>query len=259
MTPTMFIISIVVLAVAAYFFYNSMQRKTTAYTPSVDTATILTQNVSFYNNLTAENKTVFEARVKDFLSYVTVRGVDVEIDDTDRILVASGAIIPIFAFPDWRYNNISEVLLYKGTFSKEYNTDEGERNVLGMVGDGALHREMILSKPSLRSSFSNSHDGHNTVIHEFAHLIDKADGATDGIPEYLLANPCIIPWVSRIHDTINEMKKAQHSDINLYGATNDAEFFAVISEYFFERPTELKDKHPELYAMLQQMFTPTKK
>ena len=257
MTTSLFYISVVVLAAAAYFFYNAMQRKTTAYTPPDDIRSILAQHVTFYNSLDAAGKATFEARVKDFLSYVTIRGVDVTVDDTDRVLVASGAIIPIFAFPDWRYNNINEVLLYKGTFSKEYSTDDGERNVLGMVGDGAMHREMILSKPSLRTSFSNDSDGHNTVIHEFAHLIDKADGATDGIPEYLLANPAIIPWVKLIHDTINEIKKGR-SDINPYGATNDAEFFAVISEYFFERPAELKEKHPGLYAMLEEMFTPVK-
>jgi len=50
------------------------------------------------------------------------------------------------------------------------------------------------------------------------------------------------------------MKAGAASDINLYGATNDAEFFAVVSEYFFEKPDELKAKHPELYAMLEQMF-----
>ena len=59
-----------------------------------------------------------------------------------------------------------------------------------------------------------------------------------------------------MHETINEMKALGHSDINGYGATNDAEFFAVISEYFFERPDKLKDHHPELYTMLEEMFHP---
>jgi Mlc titration factor MtfA (ptsG expression regulator) len=172
------------------------------------------------------------------------------------VLVAAGAIIPIFAFPNWRYNNISEVLLYKGTFNKEYNTDGAGRDVLGMVGDGAMRREMILSQPSLRASFRNHKDGHNTAIHEFAHLIDKADGETDGVPEYLLAQPFILPWVTRMHETIKQMRSSNHSDINIYGATNDAEFFAVVSEYFFERPTELKAHHPELYGMLEEMFSP---
>ncbi|MEI9935363.1 MAG: M90 family metallopeptidase [Ferruginibacter sp.] len=128
----------------------------------------------------------------------------------------------------------------------------------GMVGDGALHRQMILSQPSVRSSFQHPQDGHNTVIHEFVHLIDKADGATDGIPEYLLSRPYVLPWINQIHQTIKEMNDKGHSVINFYGATNDAEFFAVVSEYFFERPAELKTHHPELYNLLEQMFHPSK-
>ena len=248
-------ISIVIIIIAAVFIYRSMPRGHGAYKLPLNTGRLLVANVAFYNALDDAGKALFEARIKDFLTHVSVRGVDVVVEDLDRILVASGAIIPIFAFPDWRYNNIDEVLLYKSTFSKDYNTDGAERNVLGMVGDGAMHREMILSQPSLRESFRNQHDGRNTAIQEFSHLIDKADGEVDGVPEYLLAHPYIAPWVKLMHETINEMKQKNHSDINLYGATNDAEFFAVVSEYFFERPDELKTHHPELYAMLEQMFS----
>ena len=123
-----------------------------------------------------------------------------------------------------------------------------------MVGDGAMNRQMILSKQSVRSSFTQEADGHNTVIHEFTHLIDKADGATDGVPEYLLDKQNMIPWLDMIHKTIAEMKRTGQSDINLYGASNQAEFFAVVSEYFFEKPQELEQNHPELYALLHQMF-----
>jgi len=248
------IISIVVIIIVGIFFYRSRQKDSRNYTIPANLPQLLTEHVAFYNKLDTEKKALFESRVKDFLANVAIRGVDTPVDDTDRVLIAAGAIIPIFAFPDWRYNNLSEVLLYKDTFNKEYLTSGGERNVLGMVGDGALHREMLLSKPSLRASFQHAEDGHNTTIHEFAHLIDKADGSVDGVPEYLLSNPFIMPWISKMHETIKEMKTSHHSDINIYGATNDAEFFAVVSEYFFERPDQLKANHPELYEMLVQMF-----
>jgi Mlc titration factor MtfA (ptsG expression regulator) len=247
-------ISVVIIILAGYFLSKSLKKNTNNYIIPPGIKQILSQNVAFYNNLDDKGKVLFENRVKDFLANVAVRGVNVTIDGLDRVLVASGAIIPIFAFPEWRYSNISEVLLYKGTFNKEYNTDGEGRNVLGMVGDGAMHREMILSQPSLRASFRNPADGQNTAIHEFAHLIDKADGATDGIPEYLLAQPYLVPWVAKMHETITEMKAQNYSDIDIYGATNDTEFFAVVAEYFFERPDQLKTHHPELYDMLEQMF-----
>lgn len=247
-------ISLIIIIIAVIFFRKGLRKDRSKYIVPENTQQLLTTNVAFYNKLSDADKVLFENRICDFLSNVAIRGVDVSIEDIDRVLVASGAIIPIFAFPDWRYNNLNEVLLYKGTFSKDYRTRGGERNVLGMVGDGVLHREMILSQPSLRASFLNPTDGHNTAIHEFAHLIDKADGATDGIPEYLLQHPYVLPWINHMHEAIREMKGKGHSDIDPYAATSDTEFFAVISEYFFERPHDLAVHHPQLYGLLSKMF-----
>lgn len=246
-------ISIIIIILVGYFFYKSLRKNEANYIVPVNTPQLLNEHVTFYNDLDQNKKAFFEKRVKDFLKNIAIRGIDVTVTDLDRVLVAAGAIIPIFAFPDWRYNNLAEVLLYNDTFSRDFRTRGGERDVLGMVGSGAMHREMILSLPSLRASFQNP-GGHNTVIHEFAHLIDKADGETDGIPEYLLAHPYIMPWINRMHKTIEEIKGNTATDIDSYGATNDAEFFAVVSEYFFERPGELKAHHPELFAMLERMF-----
>ena len=251
------LILLIVLVVIGLKIYN--QKAGVKFQLSPTTRQLLFNQVVFYRDLDEKQKRLFENRVEDFLQQVTITGIGVTVEDLDRILIASGAIIPIFAFPDWKYNNISEVLLYKDNFSADYKTEGKDRNILGMVGDVALHREMILSQPSVRSSFQNYTDGHNTVIHEFVHLIDKADGDVDGVPKYLLSRPYLLPWINRIHETIKEMKDKERSDINLYGATNDAEFFAVVSEYFFERPDVLKTHHPELYSMLEQMFHPSQK
>ena len=112
---------------------------------------------------------------------------------------------------------------------------------------------MILSKKALHHGFSNETDKKNTAIHEFVHLIDKTDGAVDGIPELLLEKQYVIPWIDLIKQKIDEIYE-QKTDINPYGATNKAEFFAVISEYFFERPKLLKRKHPKLYELLEEIF-----
>lgn len=226
------------------------------YALPADADTILNDHVAFYQKLDAAGKATFRKRVRDFLARTAITGVGTTVTETDQLLVAASAIIPIFAFPDWRYNNIDEVLLYKDTFNQEYQTAGQDRNVLGMVGNGAMNGQMILSQPTLRAGFANPQDGHNTAIHEFVHLIDKADGATDGVPEYLLAQPYLHPWVKYMHTTIQQMRERGHSDINLYGATNDAEFFAVVAEYFFENPDKLKEHHPELYGLLEGMFMP---
>ncbi len=250
------IASIIFIIIIGIFIklYLDKQKRNLSFLMPANSRQILTDNVAFYRNLEPDKKLVFENRIEDFLKHVSITGVGTTVEDIDRILIASGAIIVIFAFEGWKYNNISEVLVYKDAFNEEFKSEGNSRNIIGMVGDGALQRQMILSQPSVRSSFQHPNDGHNTVIHEFVHLLDKADGAVDGVPEYLLARPYILPWIKNIHQTIQEMKHSHHSDINNYATTNDAEFFAVISEYFFEKPDQLKSHHPELYSILEQIF-----
>ncbi len=253
-------IGLIILGVALFWgwrVYARTKQRTGHVAMPMNTKELLQAHVAFYRQLNADQQLVFENRIKDFLQRVAITGIGTTVGNLDRILIASGAIMVIFSFPDWRYNNISEVLLYRDAFSEDYQLQGNDRNILGMVGDGAMKGQMILSQPSVRASFQHPHDGHNTVIHEFVHLLDKADGATDGIPDYLLQRPFLLPWIQHMHQTIQEMKQNQSRDIDFYGATNDAEFLAVVSEYFFERPDELKSKHRELYQLLEQMFHPS--
>jgi Mlc titration factor MtfA (ptsG expression regulator) len=215
---------------------------------------LLEDNVAFYRSLDDAGKIRFEEKVKDFLSYITISGVNTTIDDLDKLLVASSAVIPIFGFNEWRYYNLRNVLLYEDAFTADqFSTTDGDRNILGMVGTGAMQQMMILSKPALRLGFKNETDKNNTGIHEFVHLLDKADGETDGIPEQLLQKQYIIPWLNLMNDSITEIKKGE-SDINIYGATSKTEFFAIAAEYFFERPDLLQQKHPLLFELLEQTF-----
>ncbi|NJO24674.1 MAG: zinc-dependent peptidase [Bacteroidia bacterium] len=112
---------------------------------------------------------------------------------------------------------------------------------------------MVINKWQLRQGFINTHDGHNTAIHEFVHLIDKMDGTVDGVPEIILERKYVAQWKQLIDTTIAQMK-AYGSDIDMYGATNPAEFFAVITEYYFEQPALLRVNHPELHEMLVRIY-----
>jgi Mlc titration factor MtfA (ptsG expression regulator) len=215
---------------------------------------ILSGHVNFYHNLAPEGRVKFEALVTDFLSDVHVEGVGITIETLDRLLVASSAVIPVFGFEHWKYQNISSVLLYPDTFNKDFQFEGGDRSILGMVGTGYMNGQMILSRSALLQGFSSSAGKENTAIHEFVHLLDKSDGATDGIPENLMPHQYIIPWVKMIHQEIAKIEQGK-SDINPYAITNEAEFFAVVSEYFFEKPEQFKDKHPELYRMLADTFS----
>ena len=192
-------------------------------------------------------------QVAHFLATIIISGVNVDISALDKLLVASSAVIPIFGFDDWKYNNLINVLIYPDTFNKDFEFEGGERNIMGMVGSGYLNGQMVLSQTALRLGFSKSAGKENTGIHEFVHLLDKSDGATDGLPENLLKHEYALPWLQLIHEKMQDIETNQ-SDINPYAITNQAEFFAVVSEYFFEKPELLKDQHPRLYVQLSRIF-----
>ncbi len=213
---------------------------------------ILEKRVDFYRQLDKEERRRFEQQVQIFLAEKRVTGIKTEIDDTIRVLAAASAIIPIFGFQGWEYHNLEEVLIYPGAFDQNFRQEGRHRDVLGMVGDGAMSRVVILSKPALLSGFNSQRDGHNTGIHEFTHLIDASDGAYDGVPA-LLDRRYVLPWLDLVHQQMKRISKGR-SALRAYGATNKEEFFAVASEYFFERPKELKKDDPELYEMLTRIF-----
>lgn len=216
---------------------------------------ILGEKVNFYRRLSKLEKPRFEQAILHFLDRVTITGVEVEVEDVDKILVASSAVIPLFGFPGWEFRNINEVMLYKGTFGKNFETEGGGRNILGMVGSGNMNRLMILSKPALHEGFEKESKS-NVGIHEFVHLIDKADGAVDGLPEVLMKQQYVIPWLHLMHEEIEKIRRGD-SSINPYAAKNEAEFLSVVSEYFFNHPKSFKAENPKLYELLLKMYGQT--
>ncbi|MGO3164599.1 MAG: zinc-dependent peptidase [Sphingobacteriaceae bacterium] len=214
---------------------------------------VLERQVSFFGGLKGKQQAVFLSRVGYFLQTTKISAEKgARVSQEQRVLIAASATIPLFHFDTWSYENLDEVLVYPDRFDEKYNTVSESRNVLGMVGNGAMNRKMILSLPALMDGFDQHVDGH-TAIHEFVHLIDKADGDVDGIPEYLIPKSLIKPWVEEMHHTILQIRN-DRSDIRDYATRNAAEFLAVVSEYFFKKPELLQVDHPALYALLNQIY-----
>ncbi len=213
---------------------------------------ILRERVAFYNGLDENEKQVFEKRVQLFLAEKRITGIGTGVDESDRILIASSAVIPIFGFPRWEYGNLDEILLYPSSFDDNFRFENGG-DIVGMATAGGGGRTMVLSRTDLHAGFAGPEDGSNVGIHEFIHYMDMADGDADGVPAFLLEKSYTIPWLKLIRNEIEDIKKGR-SDIDPYGAVSDVEFFAVISEYFFEKPKKLKSDHPELYEILSSVF-----
>ena len=98
----------------------------------------------------------------------------------------------------------------------------------------------------MRSGASDIRDGHNVVLHEFAHQLDQEDGAADGAP--ILDRPSrYVAWARVLGAAYEVFHRGGKSVLDRNGATKPAEFFAVATECFFEESAQLKRKHPELY------------
>jgi Mlc titration factor MtfA (ptsG expression regulator) len=214
---------------------------------------LLNDYVHFYFNLNENEKKKFEDKFRKFLSSVKITGAKAEVEDLDIILIGAAAVITSFYIPDWEYVNLREILLYPGNFNADYEQHGIERSISGMVGTGAMQNVMIISKWDLRQGFINSKSTHNTAIHEFVHLIDKMDGTLDGVPELLLERKYVARWKELVELEMERIRQGK-SDIDAYGATSPVEFFAVVSEYFFEQTQLFASKHAELNEMLKRVF-----
>ncbi len=248
---TLFIFLLITVLILVFTFHRK-KVKTPKITPNQLTS-LLAAHVWFYQQLTEEEQQIFSTKVQRFLTQVHIEAVGFVLKDIDIVLVATSAIIPVFYFKNWQYTNLNTVLIYPDYFDKDLNYKTGERNIAGLVGTGRFENQMILSKKALHHGFKNKTDKYNTAIHEFVHLIDKMDGVVDGIPKVLMTKSVTLPWLDLIHEKMEKINQDE-SDIRAYGGTSRQEFFAVVAEYFFERPKLLKQKHPELYSMLASCF-----
>ncbi|PLX06462.1 MAG: peptidase [Marinilabiliales bacterium] len=215
----------------------------------------LREHVSFYNALNNHKKKEFEFRVRQFILAYEFVGNETEVEVQDQLLIAASAIIPIFSFKDWKYNSLKEIHVFPDNFNRSFHINQEDSNIRGLIGYGYLQGKLLISRTALYQGFEKHDDKRNTCLHEFIHLIDMEDGKVDGIPERLLAHKYAIPWmyimkkeVVRIHNN--------YSDIHPYATTNAAEFLAVVSEYFFERPKDFKREHPRLFNVLNEIFKP---
>lgn len=204
----------------------------------------------FYRNIDEKSRRQYEQDVQIFLNDFPIEGIKrKELDIETKLLVASGFATMLHGRPYWEPPIKDGVLVYPGrTFNKDYKIGKG--NFAGMA---RTNSPLIISKESLKESFVNPGDGNNVIFHEVAHYFDMEDGRAEGIPSYRMLSGKLNPWKRAI---AKEWEKALHgrSFLRPYAGTNEAELFAVATEFFFENPGIMKRKNPELYDLLKDFF-----
>ncbi|MFB0613498.1 M90 family metallopeptidase [Aurantiacibacter poecillastricola] len=201
-----------------------------------------------------------EGKINLFLDQVTFHAYQgLELRDEMRLSVAAQACLLIVNSPVW-YETVRTVLLYPSTIRTSRNRDDGfvvHEGETHLAGESWTRGPVVLSWDHALKGGLDADDGHNVVMHEFAHQLDSLTGHTNGIP-ILRKDQSYAGWEKAMLDAYNDhVKRVENGHrpvIDPYGAINHQEFFAVATVTFFEKPRELKRDEPALYAQLAKLF-----
>ena len=222
----------------------------------------LKRRVPLYHRLPVEDRRELEGHIQIFLDEKRFEGCGgFSINDEVRVVIAAQACLLLLHRETKYFPGLYSVVVYPTSFIVELrNYDE-----FGVVTDetGPLVGEswdtgcVVLAWDEVLESSACDHDGYNVVIHEFAHQLDAEDGITDGAP-VLPDRSRYRSWARVFGDEYRRLREMLTSGgetlLDEYGASDPAEFFAVVTESFFEIPQHLQEEHPELYDELRQYF-----
>ncbi len=220
---------------------------------------ILEKTLPMIGKMSEEHKKQLFGYMQIFLSEKQFEGCGgLELTEEITATIAAQACMLLLGRETRVYPKLKTVLVYPHTYQSGrkgmFGGDNGESARLGESWDCGV---VVLSWNSVKGGARNFEDGHNVTFHEFAHQLDQEDGAADGAP-ILEERSAYSAWAHVFGDEYNVLvdktRRGKKSTMDRYGATNPAEFFAVATETFFEKPRQLKSKHPELFEELQYYY-----
>jgi Mlc titration factor MtfA (ptsG expression regulator) len=217
----------------------------------------LFSNVRQCRLLDAPHMTRLQERVQVILAEKHWEAVDgLALTEEIQVTVAGQAALMLLGVDDFYFDNVPTIVLFPGSFERDVHTGvvSGKRHHVGEAWQGG---PVILSWQDVLSGGRNPGDGHNVVIHEFAHTLDGIDGEMGG--DVIFGDRAtVVRWADVSQREFQALRRAaktsQRTLLDHYGATNPAEFFAVASETFFELPRQLKTHHAELFDLLSQYY-----
>ncbi len=184
----------------------------------------------------------------------------IELDDRMKAIIASQACLMILQLGLESYSGWTEIIVYPEIFRVK-RTVADESGIMHeqdstLSGESWERGPLILSWSEVERDSLQLHKGRNVVIHEFAHKLDALNGRANGMPPLHPDMP-LEKWteaLSRAYDRLLRQVEHHHACINPYAATNPAEFFAVVSEYFFTAPEILEQRCREVYGQLRAYY-----
>lgn len=251
--------------IALWYLTQSMRRarRTKLSNTPLDDAfhIILKNNVSLYAKLPQALREELHGHINVFLDEKTFIGKQgVEITDEVRVVVAANACLLLLQGNGRRFTGFKSILIYPTAYVAQEVRNDGlvtTEKPSTRAGESWVRGPIVLSLADTLKGSKNAEDGHNVVIHEFAHKLDEQSGHMNGLP--VLSNTAQRKaWSAVLSAEFDSLQvRARRGDnkvIDAYGTVSPAEFFAVATESFFEKPVQMQKRLPELYEQLKHFY-----
>lgn len=243
--------------------YRSRVRRQRLFQQPLNSAyiTLLENKVPLYTRMPQELRQTLQGCINYFLDEKVFVGRDgLAINDEIRLIIAANACLLLVNRPVKYFPGFSTILVYPDSYIAKEVSYDGllEVHKRSIRAGESWHRgPIVLSLADVLRGVSNDQDGHNVVLHEFAHKLDEQNGVMDGLP-VLRESAHYKEWaevLTREYDKfLGRVDRGKNKVIDEYGAVSAPEFFAVATESFFEKSKQMKKKLPELYQQLQTFY-----
>jgi Mlc titration factor MtfA (ptsG expression regulator) len=230
---------------------------------------ILVRRYSMYFRLPPVDRRELEGHILVFLEEKRFEGCGgQEITDEVRVLIAAQACLLLLHRDTDYYPRLHSILVYPSSYlARTWHLETDGRTITEGLqargGESWPHGSVVLAWDGAIAGALELDKSRNLVIHEFAHQLDEEDGRADGAPLLEAATVSQMrhryqTWARVLSAEFQQLRRAAEyggeTVLDTYGAQNPAEFFAVATESFFEKPGQLKELHPELYAELKEFY-----
>jgi Mlc titration factor MtfA (ptsG expression regulator) len=240
--------------------HRSAKRKDLAARPfAPEWEKIIETNVPLYKRLPDSLKEQLHGLIHIFLAEKSFEGCGgLELTDEIKVTIAAQASMLLLNRKTSYFRKLRTILVYPHTYVARAVSSNGVVVIDGRsvrLGESWQNGPVVLAWDSVTGGTRNITDGRNVVLHEFSHQLDQEDGAADGAP-ILEHRSSYVTWARVLGEEYEALRKKRRGKavMDKYGATNPAEFFAVATETFFEKPKQMKKKHPELYDELRDYY-----
>jgi hypothetical protein len=257
------IIGLIITGILVYPVLIQRRRNRLRYRPFAPLwNAIIENNLPVYTCLSPAKRRQLQGHIQVFLAEKEFIGCGgLQVTEEMKLIVAAVACLLLLNERGEYFPKLRSILIYPSTYFVNETTSTGnyvvEEKRVARLGESWVKDQVVLSWEQVKQDTRNWRDGHNVVLHEFAHQLDQADGRAEGVP-ILPRNSDYAIWAQvmteEYQQLCNDVQRGVKTVMDNYGATNPAEFFAVATETFFEKPQQLLKKHPALYELLQRYY-----